>query len=40
MLAGPSEVVILADKSARPDWVAADLQAQAEHDRMRRSGGS
>ncbi|MGI6546873.1 MAG: histidinol dehydrogenase [Bacillota bacterium] len=32
MLAGPSEVVILADKSARPDWVAADLQAQAEHD--------
>lgn len=29
---GPSEVVILADKSANPDWVAADLIAQAEHD--------
>lgn len=31
MLAGPSEVVILADASARPDFVAADLIAQAEH---------
>jgi len=31
MLAGPSEVVILADSSARPDFVAADLIAQAEH---------
>ena len=30
--AGPSEVVILADASARPDWLAADLLAQAEHD--------
>lgn len=30
--AGPSEVVIIADDSARPDWVAADLLAQAEHD--------
>ena len=29
--AGPSEVVILADGSARADWVAADLLAQAEH---------
>ena len=29
--AGPSEVVVLADESARPDWVAADLLAQAEH---------
>jgi histidinol dehydrogenase len=29
---GPSEVVILADESANPDWVAADLIAQAEHD--------
>ena len=29
--AGPSEVVILADDSADPDWVAADLVAQAEH---------
>jgi histidinol dehydrogenase len=29
--AGPSEVVILADRSAVPEWVAADLLAQAEH---------
>jgi histidinol dehydrogenase len=32
MIAGPSEVLIIADKSANPDWVAADLLAQAEHD--------
>ena len=32
MIAGPSEVLILADESANPDWVAADLLAQAEHD--------
>src|SRR6516165_6623523 len=32
MIAGPSEVLILADGSAQPDWVAADLLAQAEHD--------
>ena len=31
-LAGPSEVVVLADESARPDWVAHDMIAQAEHD--------
>lgn len=31
-LAGPSEILVLADNSARPDWVAADLLAQAEHD--------
>ncbi len=31
-LAGPSEVVIIADDTANPDWVAADLIAQAEHD--------
>jgi histidinol dehydrogenase len=30
-IAGPSEVVIMADASARPDWVALDLLAQAEH---------
>lgn len=30
-LAGPSEVVVVADRSARPDYVAADLIAQAEH---------
>ncbi len=32
MIAGPSEVVIVADKGANPRWVAADLLAQAEHD--------
>lgn len=32
MLAGPSEVMIVADSSARPDYVAADLLSQAEHD--------
>ena len=32
MVAGPSEVSIVADKSANPDLVAADLIAQAEHD--------
>ncbi len=31
-IAGPSELLIVADNSARPDWVAADLLAQAEHD--------
>jgi histidinol dehydrogenase len=33
MIAGPSEVLILADGNANPDWIAADLLAQAEHDR-------
>ncbi len=32
MLAGPSEVLVVADGKARPDWIAADLLAQAEHD--------
>jgi len=32
MPAGPSEVMVIAEASARPDWVAADLLAQAEHD--------
>jgi histidinol dehydrogenase len=32
MIAGPSEVVIIADKEANPEWIAADLLAQAEHD--------
>jgi len=31
-LAGPTETMVIADASARPDWVAADLLAQAEHD--------
>lgn len=32
MIAGPSEVLVLADSSANPAWIAADLLAQAEHD--------
>jgi len=32
MIAGPSEVLILADASGNADWIAADLLAQAEHD--------
>jgi histidinol dehydrogenase len=32
MIAGPSEVLVLADGKANPDWIAADLLAQAEHD--------
>ena len=32
MIAGPSEVLILADKDANASWIAADLLAQAEHD--------
>jgi histidinol dehydrogenase len=32
MIAGPSEVLILADRTANPEWIAADLLAQAEHD--------
>ncbi|WP_131194999.1 histidinol dehydrogenase [Lichenihabitans psoromatis] len=32
MIAGPSEVLILADGTANPAWIAADLLAQAEHD--------
>jgi histidinol dehydrogenase len=33
-IAGPSEIVVIADDSAPPDWVAADLLSQAEHDPM------
>lgn len=32
MIAGPSDVLIVADDSAKPEWLAADLIAQAEHD--------
>jgi histidinol dehydrogenase len=32
MIAGPSEVLVLADADNDPDWIAADLLAQAEHD--------
>ena len=31
LLPGPSEVMVIADKSANPEWVAASLLAQAEH---------
>ncbi len=34
MVAGPSEVLVIADESADPKYVAADLLSQAEHDRM------
>lgn len=37
MIAGPSEVVVLADRTANPDHVAADLLAQAEHDAVAQS---
>lgn len=37
MLAGPSEIVVLADGSTPPEWVAADLMAQAEHDPLARA---
>jgi len=33
-IAGPSEVVIIADSTANPDWIAMDLFSQAEHDEM------
>ncbi len=32
MIAGPSEVLVIADGTANPDWIASDLLAQAEHD--------
>ena len=32
MIAGPSEILIIADKTSRPDWIALDLLSQAEHD--------
>jgi histidinol dehydrogenase len=37
MIAGPSEVLVIADKAANPDWIAADLLAQAEHDESAQS---
>ncbi|MBX9848580.1 MAG: histidinol dehydrogenase [Rhodocyclaceae bacterium] len=37
MVAGPSEVLVIADASANPDWVAMDLFAQAEHDELAQS---
>jgi histidinol dehydrogenase len=37
MIAGPSEVLIIADSTANPEWIAADLLAQAEHDEAAQS---
>jgi len=37
MVAGPSEIVIVSDRLSDPDWVAADLLGQAEHDRTAQS---
>jgi histidinol dehydrogenase len=34
MIAGPSEILIVADSSANPAWVAADMLSQAEHDEL------
>lgn len=34
MIAGPSEILVLADGSCSPTWVAADLLSQAEHDKL------
>src|SRR5690554_1460892 len=34
MIAGPSEVLIVADKTSKPSYIAADLMSQAEHDTM------
>ena len=34
MVAGPSEILVIADKTANPDYLAADLMSQAEHDRI------
>ncbi len=37
MLAGPSEIMIVADESAKPEYVAADMLSQAEHDVLARA---
>jgi histidinol dehydrogenase len=37
MIAGPSEILIIADGSTDPDWVAMDLFSQAEHDELAQS---
>jgi histidinol dehydrogenase len=34
MIAGPTEILVIADDSAHPDWVAMDLFSQAEHDEL------
>ena len=37
LIAGPSEIVVVADKDNKPNWVAADLIAQSEHDEKAQS---
>jgi len=37
MIAGPSEILVVSDKNNNPDWIAADLLSQAEHDVNSRS---
>jgi len=37
MIAGPSEILVIADDTANPDWVAMDLFSQAEHDEVAQS---
>ena len=34
MVAGPSEILVIADETANPDWIATDLLSQAEHDEL------
>ncbi len=37
MIAGPSEILVVADRANNPDWIAADLLSQAEHDAVAQS---
>jgi len=37
MIAGPSEILIIADEKSNPDWIAMDLFSQAEHDELAQS---
>lgn len=37
MIAGPSEILVIADKNNDPDWIAVDLMSQAEHDESAQS---
>lgn len=37
MIAGPSEILVIADNDCNPEWIAADLLSQAEHDEQARS---
>ncbi len=37
MIAGPSEILVIADKDNDPDWIALDLMSQAEHDESAQS---